>query len=156
MTVRVRIHLGAIPRRLAEDPELVPRARQAAVRAAGPYVQRVLALNTPSGVSGNARQAVTFEEGPRPGEGFVGYAAPASTYIQFANDGTRPHTPPWQPVALWAIRKGLNPGKVWWGIRRHGTKAQKFVEKTALQVEAPIQKIMGDAVMEALTGGRNG
>lgn len=149
--VRVRITYGALAKQMMSGKvHVIEEAQRAGIRRAGPFVQRALSMNTPVGATGKARQSVIFEDGHRPDTGFVTYAAPASSYIGFANDGTRPHRPPFGPIALWAKRKGLPAGAVWRSIARKGTRAQKFVERTTEQVRSEAQRLMALGVSETL------
>ena len=44
--------------------------------------------------------------------------------------GTRPHTPPFGPIAAWAEFRGLPAFPIWWGIVEHGTQAHPFLQRT--------------------------
>ena len=161
----LNVHLGRIPRELRDSPGSMPlRAQRAAVSAGMPYLMRHLALATPTGATGKARQSVTtrMESGPTV-RGFVGYGL-ASTYIGFVNDGTRPHWPPIAPLAYWAARKfGYGVGSpeakrmgylVARSISRKGTKAQRFVENTVTSERRPVQKLMADAALRSFKNDR--
>ena len=53
-------------------------------------------------------------------------------YAQFVNEGTRPHTPPFEPIQVWARRKLGDEdaaGAVWNKIRQEGTDANPFVDR---------------------------
>jgi len=53
-------------------------------------------------------------------------------YAQFVNEGTRPHTPPFEPIQVWARRKLGDEdlaGPVWQKIRQEGTDANPFVQR---------------------------
>jgi HK97 gp10 family phage protein len=153
--IAVTFSPGAVRLMDGKGPAAVKAARNDAVKAAAPFVARQLSLNTPVG-AGTARQAVSVQAPGalgglvKPGEARVGYAAPASAYIGFANNGTRPHTPPWQPVYLWATRKGIAPGAVFAGIRKHGTRAQHFVEQTVAETRKPATDLMAKAAVASL------
>lgn len=153
--IAVKVDFGALPKVLMQpDSHLVRHAAADAVNLAGPYVQHVLAENTPSGATGKARQSVTFEPANAHGiglevAGFVGYGAPASLYIGYANDGTRPHRPPSTPLVYWAQRV-LGDARagyrmVRW-IEQYGTRAQHFVEDTRDEVEGHAVDLMRAAV----------
>lgn len=80
--------------------------------------------------------------------------APQAIYLRM---GTAPHSPPWKPIEQWAMAKGLNPGQVWWGIRRkgtssfalrkYGTKANPFPERTLQRND--VQEALDVAAEEA-------
>ena len=44
--------------------------------------------------------------------------------------GTRPHTPPWAPIAEWAEFRGLPAFPIWYSITTKGTKPHPFVHAT--------------------------
>lgn len=151
-SISVSVDMGALPKAMVQDqinPHVVAHAAAEAINVAGPYVMRRLALNTPVGATGKARQSVTFEP-PTPhgfGQmtGFVGYGAPASLYIGFANDGTRAHFPPITPLTYWAARKLGDPRLgflIARSIARFGTRPQYFVERTRDEVEATAVAMM--------------
>lgn len=151
------VTMGRLPKELRDSPGAMNlRARRAAVSAGMPYLMRHLALATPTGATGKARQSVTMESSiGQPVRGFVGYGGMASTYIGFVNDGTHPHWPPIAPLAYWAARKfGYAVGSpearragylIARSISRKGTKAQKFIEATVARDRSPVQKLMGAA-----------
>ena len=70
--------------------------------------------------------------------------------------GTRPHTPPFAPIAAWAEFHGLPAFPIWWGIVTNGTQAHPFLERTAndyqtLQAMTTAgQNIVSDAAEETL------
>ena len=155
----VRVVYGALPRAImTQSPAIVRRAELAAIRAAMPFLQRKLALATPTGATGLARSSVTAEmaTGSVP-SGFVGYGGMPSLYIRFVEEGTRPHWPPLAPLAYWAARKfGYPVGSpeakragylVARKISRVGTKGQHFVEKTADAHRAKAQDLMRRAAL---------
>ena len=140
----IRVTYGALPQSIMDgEPSALMEAKRAAVNAALPYLQRRLALATPSGATGKARQLVAMELSVQPSSvvGFVGYAEPASGYMGFVEDGTRPHWPPIAAMQLYAARKfGYLVGSpearragylIARSISRKGTKAQHVVENVA-------------------------
>jgi hypothetical protein len=146
------VSYGSLPRELVAEhlhKHLIAHASAEAINFAGPFVQRQLSINTPVGATGKARQSVTFEPAvPHAfGEvtGFVGYGAPASLYIGFANDGTRAHFPPITPLTYWAARK-LGDASLGYALARHiakyGTAAQKFVERTREEVQPTVSSML--------------
>lgn len=151
--IRIAVDFGSMPKtiRSVDAQHLVNHAAVDAVNVAGPFVARSLAKNTPVGATGKARQSVNFEPARAHGfgsvTGFVGYGAPASLYIGFANDGTRPHRPPITPLIYWAARvlgdAGAGP-RVARFIQMYGTKAQHFVEDTRDEVEPKAVAMMHD------------
>ena len=159
----LNVHLGRIPRELRHAPGgMTLRAQRAAVSAALPYLQRHLALATPTGATGKARQSVTTRmESGSTVRGFVGYGG--MPYIGFVNDGTRPHWPPIEPLAYWAARKfGYGVGSpeakrmgylVARSISRKGTKAQRFIETTVTNERRHVQKLMANAALRAIREG---
>jgi hypothetical protein len=165
MTASVQVTMGRLPKELRDAPAgMVNRAERAAVSAGMPYLMRHLALATPTGATGKARQSTTMEMSLGPSvRGFVGYGGMASRYIGFVNTGTRPHWPPIAPLVYWAARKfGYGIGSpeakrmgylVARSISRKGTKAQRFIEGVVTRDRAAAQKLMADAARRAFRGG---
>jgi len=54
-------------------------------------------------------------------------------YAQYVNDGTEPHTPPFEPIQVWSRRvlgdEGL-AGAVWQKIRQEGTDANPYLDRS--------------------------
>lgn len=150
----IRVEMGVIPSKIAHDPRDVYRTVAAYGIAEGAaFLAGRLALNTPSGATGKARQAVTHEVEMLVGsvEGHIDYAEPASAYIGFVDQGTRPHWPPVAPIQFWAMRVlGKSDPRTVFGIRRaiatRGTRAQHFVQKTVDENARQAQAIIADAI----------
>ena len=51
-------------------------------------------------------------------------------YAIYVEKGTKPHMPPVDALKAWAEQKGLNPWAVAMSIKKKGTKANPFVERT--------------------------
>jgi hypothetical protein len=159
----VRVAYGALPKAIIRDtdrPEIVRQAQSEAIGAALPYLQRRLALATPEGATGKARQLVVVERSMLGDEpvGAVGWAEPASGYIAFANDGTRPHWPPRAPMEFYAARKfgypvGSKEAKragylLARRISRYGTKAQHFFEGVVESSRDQAEALMARAALD--------
>ncbi len=150
----VQVTLGAIPEKIAQSPQAVARVlAYAGMEEATEYLRGRLALNTPSGATGIARNSVvpSVEQTATGVEGHLDYSEPASGYIAFVDQGTRPHWPPYEPIAYWARRvlRTDDPRVVraiQRKIARSGTKAQKFVEKTAEEDGPQAQRVFAAAV----------
>lgn len=71
--------------------------------------------------------------------------------------GTRPHTPPWAPIAAWADFRGLPAFPVWYGIKVSGTAAHPFLDRTLRALEPQITeaafRIVTTAAALVLRGG---
>ena len=53
-------------------------------------------------------------------------------YAEFVQTGTRPHTPPFEPIQIWARRKLGDESAawpVWQKIRQEGTDANPYVDR---------------------------
>ena len=156
-----KVTMGPVPQELMRgaNGQLIEQAATAAITTGGLYMQRELARNTPEGATGKAGQSVYFE---RRGtlSGFVGYYPPASLYIAFPDQGTRPHWPPRGPMELYAARKfGYALGSpearragffLARAISRHGTRAQHFVERTVAQSGGRCADLMTQAAIRVL------
>lgn len=151
----LRVEYGPLPKRFMADEQLARQAGLHAINMAGPFVARELALRTPSGATGKARQSVIYEPPAIVGfgviTGFVGYGVPASLYIGYVNDGTRPHWPPITPLTYWAARVLGDAGAgyaIAAHIAKYGTRAQKFVERTKREIKPRTVHIMREAFVE--------
>ena len=54
------------------------------------------------------------------------------SYAEFVQTGTRPHTPPFEPIQIWARRKLGDESAawpVWHKIRQEGTDANPYVDR---------------------------
>lgn len=161
--LRLTVELGAIPKDMATTPDRLPIAvAYAAIQAGMAYVWRKLAMNTPKGATGKARQSVMtrMARDPVTGDpmGQVYYALPAALYIVFPQEGTAPHWPPIAPLAYWAQRKfslGAEEAQqvgymVARSISRHGTKRQDFVGRTVNEERIRTQMMMSQAATRAV------
>lgn len=169
MSFRYDLSLGAIPKDMVDAPGTLPAAiGYAAIQAGMAYIWRKLAMNTPKGATGKARQSVMtrMTRDPLTGQpmGEVYYAAPAALYIVFPQEGTSPHWPPIAPLAYWAQRKfSLSADEaqrvgymVARAISRRGTKRQDFVGRTVQEERMQTQAIMANAASRALARYRQG
>ena len=87
-----------------------------------------LKREAPTGATGDLQRSIQIFE-TRTGQIVLGTRLP---YAQFVNDGTRPHTPPFEPIQVWARRKLGDEdaaGAVWNKIRQEGTDANPFVDR---------------------------
>ena len=87
-----------------------------------------LKREAPTGATGDLQRSIQIFE-TRTGQIVLGTRLP---YAQFVNDGTRPHTPPFEPIQVWARRKLGDEdaaGAVWNKIRQEGTDANRFVSR---------------------------
>jgi hypothetical protein len=157
--MRVEVTMGEVPKKVTHEPgEVWKLIAYTVMTDVTNYVANRLALNTPSGATGMLARSVTPSvERNLAGnwEGHIDYAEPAGFYAGFAEDGTRPHWPPYAPIELWAIRVlGTSDPKVVGGIRRsiamHGTKPQKFVQKTVDSLGSEVGMVADMAVGKAI------
>ena len=85
-------------------------------------------VEAPTGATGDLRRSIQLFQtsdnevllGTR-----LGYAA-------YVNDGTRPHTPPFEPIQVWARRvlgDESAAGGVWQKIREEGTDPNPYVDR---------------------------
>lgn len=83
----------------------------------------------PVGVTGNLRDNWKIDIGR-----FTGSLRSNAPYSIAVHQGTGPHNVSGETLKAWAARKGLNPWAVAASIRKHGTKANPFLQKS-VQVE---------------------
>lgn len=156
----LRVELGFIPGLIQDQPAVVyDKIAYPALVAASEFMAGRLALNTPVGATGKARQSVvaSVNRGGAFGDfvGRVDYAEPASSYILFVDQDTRPHWPPTAPIAYWASRVlSIDDPRVVFLIRRKisrvGTKGQRFVERTAVENAGQAAQVAADAANRAI------
>lgn len=77
------------------------------------------------------------------------------SYALAVNEGSRPHTPPWDPIAKWAERHGLEPGAVWHNIKTYGTAPNNYVDRAIESANRRVDEFIRRAVAETI-GGRGG
>lgn len=83
----------------------------------------------PVGVTGNMRDNWRIDIGR-----FTGTLKSNAPYSMAVHQGTGPHYVSGETLKAWAARKGLNPWAVAASIRKHGTKANPFLQRS-VQVE---------------------
>jgi hypothetical protein len=63
---------------------------------------------------------------------------PSLKYPLYVYMGTKPHMPPVDAIKDWAESKGINPWALAMSIKKKGTKANKFVDRTFDSTEAAV------------------
>ena len=58
---------------------------------------------------------------------FVSEVAAMAGYAEYVEYGTRPHMPPVDAITPWAIMHGIDPWRLAYHIKHHGTKAHPFM-----------------------------
>ena len=85
-------------------------------------------VEAPTGATGDLRRSIQlFQTGDR--EVLLGTRLGYAAYV---NDGTRPHTPPFEPIQVWARRvlgDESAAGGVWQKIREEGTDPNPYVDR---------------------------
>lgn len=111
----------------ADSGERVQQEINLALKNSANLVQRQEAKEVPRGTSGKLastlRQLVTTVSatiGPNPD----------LDYPLYVHDGTQPHMPPVDAITEWANSKGISPWALAKGIAKHGTRANKFADRT--------------------------
>lgn len=79
----------------------------------------------PVGVTGNLRDNWKIDIGR-----FTGTLKSMAPYSMAVHMGTKPHNVSGETLKAWAARKGLNPWAVAANIRKHGTKANPFLQRS--------------------------
>ena len=87
-----------------------------------------LKVEAPTGATGDLRRSIQlFQTGGR--EVLLGTRLGYAAYV---NDGTRPHTPPFEPIQVWARRvlgDESAAGAVFRKIQQEGTEADPYVDR---------------------------
>ena len=87
-----------------------------------------LQVEAPTGATGDLQRSFAIL-GEQDGVVWVGSRLPYAGHVQY---GTAPHTPPLEPLKVWARRKlgdESAAGAVWQTIREEGTDADPYVDR---------------------------
>ena len=98
-------------------------------------------VNAPFGVTGHLRDNWESKIG-----GFEGSLKSKSSYSGSVEYGTRPHAVSGASLKDWAMRRGLNPYAVAKSIAKKGTRANPFLKKTSLEVNAELDQILQETI----------
>lgn len=119
--VLLRLDLGQLERELDEAAAQV--AQEVAVELANQ-----LRVEAPSGATNRLSESFQLFRT----EDNVVYLGSRVPYAEHAWKGTRPHTPPFEPIETWSRRvlgDESAAGPVWNKIREEGTDENQFVER---------------------------
>lgn len=102
--------LVALRRAFEQAPEVAKLQAEVAITESVKAVQAEVVEQFPRGQVGNTYMSFTTDVARLDGGvvGVVGSSAPVAAYVEL---GTKPHRPPWEPIALWAQNK-LGLGEV--------------------------------------------
>jgi len=109
------------------DEELNAEVRRILLDIANEFINQVK-VEAPTGATGDLQrswQIFTQNDSEIVLGSRLGYAL-------FVQTGTEPHTPPFEPIRLWARRKlgdESAAGAVWQKIRQEGTDADPYVDR---------------------------
>jgi len=109
------------------DAELTAETRRIIVEVANTLVNE-LKQEAPTGATGDLRRSFQVF---RVSENVV-WLGSRLGYAQFVNDGTEPHTPPFEPIQRWARRKlgdESAAGAIWNKIREEGTDPNPYLDR---------------------------
>lgn len=146
--------------RNGEHRKVLGDMQRAAVAEGANYMLYNLVQATPTGATAGLRQATTSVYSSDRTRARVGPVGFASLYAPFVEDGTRPHMPPFDPIAYWTARKfGLPLGspendRAAWGvmrkIARSGTKPTHYVRNTWSKHRPNAESLMTNAANRVL------
>lgn len=109
------------------DAELTEETRRIILEVANTLVNE-LKQEAPTGATGDLRRSFQLF---RVSDNVV-WLGSRLGYAQFVNDGTEPHTPPFEPIQRWARRKlgdESAAGAVWQKIREEGTEPNPYLDR---------------------------
>ncbi len=98
-----------------------------------------LKANAPVGATGDLRRSIQVFS-TRDGRVVLGTRL---NYAGFVVTGTRPHTPPFEPIRVWARRvlgDESAAGAVWHSIRENGTEGNDFATPS---IENAVRRVSG-------------
>lgn len=132
MNIRIQVQMNGLDKALETAPAQVKGAIRLSLQRSAVFTQGLFIRNMPKGVSGGLRRSTTHKfTGEQ--EVQIEPTADQADYVEF---GTRPHMPPVDAITAWARSKGANPWAVAYGIAKHGTRKQPFLDRTAVESEA--------------------
>lgn len=115
------------------------------MRIATLLVDRDAKRNSPSD-TGRLRASITPEV-TRPNlettQGVVGSNLSYAPYVEL---GTRPHFPPLEALAVWAVRHGMSAYQVALSISQYGTEAVRFLEDALDMNQDEIRELLNGSV----------
>lgn len=99
--------------------------------------------------TGNLRRSIMSQVTPIADAPTAAIVAQAH-YAPYVEHGTKPHTPPFGPIARWAIRHGMQPGQAWGAIKKRGTQPHPFLrpalERQTEAVRSRMKRALADFV----------
>lgn len=152
LNIRIDIH-GAAELAHAFDlaPEIVMEEQERATWEAGLLLERETRERTPVGIAGGGglKGSIAAREPRRLGEAVIGEVGTALNYAVPVELGSRPHFPPVQPLADWAVAKlGVDPGEarsvgflIARKISRKGTEGAHMFERAFEANRAQVARI---------------
>lgn len=157
-SVRFQMQLARLISAFTAAPEIVVEELARGVMGASLLAEREIRERTPTSGAGTLRDSI----GAQPIEfarnvvsGGVGTALPYAVPVEF---GSKPHTPPVEPIADWVRRKlGKAPEEaadiaqaIVWKIRAHGTEGAHMFSEGFTAVEAQMRAEIEAAADRAL------
>jgi len=143
-----------------EHRRVLTDMQRAAVAEGANYMLYNLVKATPTGATAALRTSTQAVYSSDRTLARVGPIGAASLYAPFVEDGTRPHMPPFNPIAYWTSRKfGLPLGsrendRAAWGvmrkIARSGTKPTRYVYTTWSRHRPNAETLMTNAANRVL------
>lgn len=160
ITIRSDGVLERVAAKLQAAPSWFPQVYETHMPLLGRAVERIMyGLIEPNRYTGALQNSIQSEYDGSKKEVSIFPTAQRGAYDGGAilEEGTRPHTPPWAPIAAWAEFRGLEPFPVWWGIVEHGTQAHPFLERTindyqtTQAIDTAAQNIANDSAAQVVT-----
>lgn len=103
-----------------KSPEIFREEKKAVLLEAGLLLEKEIADRTPVGVTGLLKKSIATQ--------LYGDRVEIGTPLEYAEPveyGSKPHTPPLEPLELWGVRKlgSAEAGRaVWYSISKKGTR----------------------------------
>lgn len=135
-------NLDKIREKFARSPKIVEPILKDGLVEAGKVIVRTEVKEAPHD-TGNLQRSVQFRI-----NNLVGIVEPLAEYAGSVEFGQPPHSVSPEAIMGWARRHGLNPYAVAHAIKKKGTRANPFVQRTAEQVGREINTIFAKALKE--------
>lgn len=153
-----RFGLDALRDAMVQAPDIVVEELAIGVTAGSLLAEREIRERTPTSGAGTLRDSIGALPVQFTGSAVTGGVGTPLAYAPPVEFGSRPHTPPIEPLKDWVRRKLGKPPeeteeiarKITWKIRAHGTKGAYMFSEGFAFVEAQIREELEAAATRAL------
>ncbi|GAB3451581.1 hypothetical protein [Insolitispirillum peregrinum] len=146
-------------RRMADVPDLAQQALAVGIHQ-GSWLLAAEAADRAPNAAGTLAQSIFAEEPVIQAETVIGVVGSPLAYAGPVELGSRPHTPPLEPIKDWVeLKLGLRGEQadsvaqaIRWKIRAHGTKPRRMFANALNHSAGQIREMVADALRQAFLG----